>query len=142
MIRKMNIRGIFMKFKKIISLSLVTVMVGASLVGCSSSNPSEDNTDKKLKVTMISDLGGINDQSFNQSGWEGLQKAGEDFNIDVNVLESKQTSDYTANVETAIEEGADSLSAVQLATKAGAGCGRCSSNVEEITLKLLEEKNN
>lgn len=96
-----------MKFKKIISLSLVTVMVGASLVGCSSSNPSEDDTDKKLKVTMISDLGGINDQSFNQSGWEGLQKAGEDFNIDVNVLESKQTSDYTANVETDIEEGAD-----------------------------------
>ena len=46
------------------------------------------------------------------------------------------------DIAKAIEEGADSLSAVQLATKAGAGCGRCSSNVEEITLKLLEEKNN
>ena len=46
------------------------------------------------------------------------------------------------DIAKAIEDGADSLGAVQKATKAGAGCGRCSSNVETITLKLLEEKNN
>lgn len=43
------------------------------------------------------------------------------------------------DIAKAIEEGADSLSAVQLATKAGAGCGRCSSNVEKVTLELLNE---
>ena len=46
------------------------------------------------------------------------------------------------DIEKAIKEGADSITSVRQATKAGAGCGRCSSNVEEITLKLLEEKNN
>ena len=96
-----------MKFKKLISVSLVTIISGSMLVGCSSKDASGSKADEKLKVTMVADVGGINDQSFNQSAWEGLQKAGEDFNIDVNVLESKQAADYTTNVETAIDEGAD-----------------------------------
>lgn len=44
------------------------------------------------------------------------------------------------DIAKAIEDGADSLGAVQIATKAGAGCGRCSSNIETITSKLLEEQ--
>ena len=43
------------------------------------------------------------------------------------------------DIEKAINEGADSLGAVQQATKAGAGCGRCSANVEKVTLELLKE---
>ncbi|MGL4797569.1 MAG: BMP family lipoprotein [Paraclostridium sp.] len=96
-----------MKFKKLISLSLVTVMVGSTLVGCSSKDTSGSDSDNAIKVTMIADVGGINDQSFNQSAWEGLQKAGEDFGVKVNVLESKQAAEYETNVETAIDEGAD-----------------------------------
>ena len=42
----------------------------------------------------------------------------------------------------AIEEGADSLVQVQMATRAGAGCGRCLSNVSKVTLELLKEENN
>ena len=30
---------------------------------------------KPLKVAIVKDVGGVNDQSFNQSAWEGLQKA-------------------------------------------------------------------
>ena len=43
------------------------------------------------------------------------------------------------DIEKAINAGADSLGAVQQATKAGAGCGRCSANVEKVTLELLKE---
>ena len=43
------------------------------------------------------------------------------------------------DIEKAINEGADSLGAVQQATKAGAGCGRCSANVEKVTTELLKE---
>jgi len=34
-------------------------------------------------VGMVTDVGGINDQSFNQSAWEGLQKAGTDLTVKV-----------------------------------------------------------
>ena len=95
-----------MTIKKLISLGLVLSITSSVLVGCSSSDKNSNESDK-LKVTMIADLGGINDQSFNQSAWEGLQKAEKELGVEVNVLESKQVSDYEANVETAIDEGSD-----------------------------------
>lgn len=95
-----------MTIKKLISLGLVLSITSSVLVGCSSSEGNSNESDK-LKVTMIADLGGINDQSFNQSAWEGLQKAEKELGVEVNVLESKQVSDYEANVETAIDEGSD-----------------------------------
>ena len=38
-----------------------------------------------------------------------------------------------------IEKAINSLGAVQQATKAGSGCGRCSANVEKVTTELLKE---
>lgn len=99
-----------MKLKKLLSVGLVTVLAGSMLVGCSpskGSNDSKSGGDDKLKVTMITDVGGVNDQSFNQSAWEGLEKAKKDLGVDVKYIESKQESDYTNNIETAIDDGAD-----------------------------------
>lgn len=56
-----------------------------------------------LKVGMCTDLGGINDQSFNQSAWEGLQKAKKDLGVKVSYQESKQDADYDPNLETLLE---------------------------------------
>ncbi|GAA0863307.1 BMP family lipoprotein [Paraclostridium tenue] len=99
-----------MKFKKLLTLGLVTVLSGSMLVGCGASKGSsgdKENGNKKIKVTMITDVGGVNDQSFNQSAWEGLEKAKKDLGIEANYIESKQESDYATNVETAIDNGAD-----------------------------------
>lgn len=43
------------------------------------------------------------------------------------------------DIQKSINEGAKSLDEVQKATKAGSRCGRCSSNVEKVTLELLNE---
>ena len=43
------------------------------------------------------------------------------------------------DIQKAINEGANSLDSVKQATKAGSGCGRCSSKVEKVTLELLNE---
>jgi basic membrane protein A len=59
--------------------------------------------DSTLKVGMCTDLGGINDQSFNQSAWEGLQKSKKDLGIKVSYQESKQDADYDPNLETLLE---------------------------------------
>lgn len=53
-----------------------------------------------LRVGMVTDVGGVNDQSFNQSAWEGLQKAKKELGIKASYLESKQDADYPANLET------------------------------------------
>ena len=95
-----------MKFKKIAALSTAVIMSASMLVGCRN-NKSKENTDKSFKIGMVADIGGINDESFNQSAWEGLQKAEKDFGIEVKVIESKQASEYLQNMESLLDEDVD-----------------------------------
>ncbi len=67
----------------------------------------ETPTDKPFKVAMVTDVGGVNDQSFNQSAWEGLQKAKEDFKADVKYLESAQEANYVPNIDKLTDEKPD-----------------------------------
>ncbi len=60
-----------------------------------------------FKIGMVTDVGGVNDGSFNQSAWEGMQRAAEDFGCEVNYLESKTDSDYAPNIETMVDEEYD-----------------------------------
>ncbi|MBQ6632101.1 MAG: BMP family ABC transporter substrate-binding protein [Romboutsia sp.] len=94
-----------MTFKKLATLAMATVVSASLLVGCSSSN--ESATDDKITVAMITDVAGVNDQSFNQSAWEGLQRAEKELGVEVKYLESKQDSDYATNIETLADEGVD-----------------------------------
>ena len=95
-----------MKLKKLATMAM-SVMLGASfLVGCSSTD-SAQGQDEKIKVAMITDVAGVNDQSFNQSAWEGLQRAEDELGIEVSYLESHQDADYMQNVETLVDQGTD-----------------------------------
>ena len=61
-----------------------------------------------IKVGAVTDVGGVNDKSFNQTTWEGLTAlAAENPNVTVNYLESKADSDYGPNIETFLDEDYD-----------------------------------
>ena len=62
-----------------------------------------------LKVGMVTDVGGVNDQSFNQSAWEGLQKTKKELGIKTSYQESKQDADYPANLETLLDAKNDMI---------------------------------
>lgn len=66
----------------------------------------------EIKVGMVTDTGGVNDASFNQSSWEGLQRAAQDLGIKVDYLESKTDADYKSNLETFIDEEYDLIISV------------------------------
>ena len=91
-----------MKLKGLVLGLVACATIG--MVGCSSSN--EDKSEK-LKVALVLSEGGINDESFNQSAWQGALNAKESLDVDVSYLESKQVSDYEANIESAIDQGND-----------------------------------
>ncbi|MDD4976519.1 MAG: BMP family ABC transporter substrate-binding protein, partial [Bacteriovorax sp.] len=63
--------------------------------------------DKLVRVGMVTDVGGVNDQSFNQSAWEGLQKSKKELGIKTSYQESKQDADYQSNLETLYDAGND-----------------------------------
>ena len=91
-------------FKKMKSLLLVTLVVGGTVVGCGKST---DNAEDKTKVTLVLSTGGVNDQSFNQSAWEGAKEAEKELGVEVSYLESKSDSEYIQNIETAIDNDSD-----------------------------------
>ncbi|GKX30329.1 BMP family ABC transporter substrate-binding protein [Vallitalea longa] len=72
-----------------------------------SEDEQEDVADKALKVSMVTDTGGINDQSFNQLAWAGLEKAQKDLGITAEFLESTQEADYAPNLETLYDQDND-----------------------------------
>lgn len=90
--------------------------VGATgvLAGCGGSKPegsgaAATGSAKKdtYKVEMITDTGGVNDQSFNQSSWKGLESLRDKDGWDVSYLESKQEADYPTNLDKAVDDGAN-----------------------------------
>lgn len=103
--------------KKVLSVILAATMVfsmvacGGETVSTETSVVSTEATEQvpatTIKVGMVTDTGGVNDGSFNQSAWAGLSKAGEELGIEVKYLESKTDADYAANIETFIDEECD-----------------------------------
>ncbi len=96
-----------MRFKKLVSIILIVMLLGVNIIGCSKKSDNVNNNKDVYTVSMITDVAGVNDHSFNQSAWEGLQRAEKELGVKVKYLESKQDADFTTNVETLVDEGTD-----------------------------------
>lgn len=59
---------------------------------------------KEFKISMVTDTGGVNDKSFNQSAWEGLQMLQKDTGAQVKYLQSKSDAEYIPNLNQFIKE--------------------------------------
>lgn len=101
--------------RKGIVLGLTAAMV-LSLTACGggkteTTKAQEETSGGKssFSVAMITDTGGINDQSFNQSAWEGLTELKNNTGAEVNYIESKQASDFVTNLERLGDSGANLL---------------------------------
>lgn len=100
--------------KKVLSvLSVATLSLSLVLAGCGSkpeaqpqgqtgaSGGEAGGSASTIKVGMVTDVGGVNDNSFNQSAWEGLQKLQTDLNLpkdNVNYLQSTSDAEYVPNL--------------------------------------------
>ena len=83
-------------------------LVGAVLMivaACGST--SSGSTAKQVKVGLVTDVGGLNDKSFNHLAYVGLQRAIADFNVKGDVTESKTGDDYVPNLTNFASKGYD-----------------------------------
>lgn len=91
--------------KKIISIiSVFLLIIGIS--GCGA------NTNKKgacgagdPQVVMVTDTGGIEDKSFNQGTWEGIQQACSDLGVGGTYIQTTNESELEGNLRRAAQEG-------------------------------------
>lgn len=80
---------------------------GASATPASGAQSGSAPADGKVKACMISDAGGFDDKSFNQSGKEGLDRAAKELGVEIAFSESKSEADYAANISAQVQGGCD-----------------------------------
>ncbi|SHI95418.1 nucleoside-binding protein [Dethiosulfatibacter aminovorans DSM 17477] len=121
--------------KRMLTLFLVLAMVFTlAFTGCTPEEPAEpeapeepsepetpeepeepetpEEPAEKFVIGMITDTGGLGDQSFNDSAYEGLLRAEEEFGVEVKILESESEDDYGPNLSAFAEEDLDLIISV------------------------------
>ncbi|WP_067435322.1 BMP family lipoprotein [Nocardioides jensenii] len=116
--------------KKTARIAVALSIAALALSGCGE-RPSDDNdtnaqetpsasdsatTPKEshpnFKACMVSDSGGFDDKSFNQTSHDGLVKAKTDYGIKTGEAQSKADADYAPNLENLAKEGCNHISTV------------------------------
>jgi basic membrane protein A len=68
--------------------------------------PGEQTTPaaEQITVALVTDIGGLNDRSFNELAFKGLQQAESELGVEGRVLESKSDADYIPNLSSLAED--------------------------------------
>ena len=95
------------------SFALLGVLVLLVAAGCggsgkkSSANTTTSGTGSKMKVGLVTDIGGLNDRGFNHLSFLGLQRAQTELGVQQRVFQAKSTQDYVPNLSTFARDGYD-----------------------------------
>ncbi|MCF0261044.1 MAG: BMP family ABC transporter substrate-binding protein, partial [Erysipelotrichaceae bacterium] len=100
-----------MKYKKSGRLTGALLAALVCFSGCAVNSKPEG----QYLVTLITDTGGINDQSFNQTSWEGLEAFSNTTGSEIRYIESKQASDFMTNLDRACDSYSDLVWAIGFA---------------------------
>ncbi|MFN8374536.1 MAG: BMP family ABC transporter substrate-binding protein [Anaerolineae bacterium] len=60
-------------------------------------------------VCLVTDVGRINDGTFNQFAYEGMLRAAEDLGLENTFIETQAQTDYATNISTCLDEGYDAI---------------------------------
>jgi basic membrane protein A len=104
--------------RSLVSLLALAAALAAVAAGCGGSGSSSGTTSttstaaSSIKVGLVTDIGGLNDRSFNHLAYVGLQRAESQLGVDGRVLTSKANSDYVPNLSTLAKQKYDLVIAV------------------------------
>lgn len=84
-----------------------SVAASLALVSCATPPEQGDGGDAAGEgcVRMVTNSGGLEDRSFNQSTWEGLQQAEQEYGVEAEALVSTGETDLAPNVAQAVDSG-------------------------------------
>ena len=99
-----------MNKKQWLGLGLVSVAaIGLAACGNRASKSDSSNAKTDLKAAIVTDTGGVDDKSFNQSAWEGLQAWGKANKLKKDsgftYFQSGSESDFATNLSSAQSQG-------------------------------------
>ncbi|SEB02363.1 basic membrane protein A [Thalassobacillus cyri] len=107
----MKNRRFLLVFSLLLAIGMILGACGSSEGGSNESEGSgsdggngnsEEASEGDFSVAMVTDVGGIDDKSFNQSAWEGLQAFGEENGMEkgqgIDYAQSASDADYNTNL--------------------------------------------
>ena len=97
--------------KKYISLALAVLMVIALFAGCGNTGKGSSAGDGGMNIALITDVGNIDDESFNQSCWEASKEFAEANNLTCNYYRPSEDSTEARieQINNAISKGANTI---------------------------------
>ena len=115
--------------KKTARLAVITLAAALTLTGCgdrgntssnssdqpsetTSASPSPTQSNPDFKACMVSDSGGFDDKSFNQTSHDGLEKAKTDLGINTAQIESQSDSEYVDNINALLQQNCNIITTV------------------------------
>lgn len=94
--------------KKVLKVTGALAAAALTLTACgsgASSDGASGAAKSNFKACLVSDSGGWDDHSFNESAYNGLQRAEKELGIQVDAAESKSVADFAPNIETLVSNG-------------------------------------
>lgn len=99
-------------------VTLLTLIVGGVAPSFASDTPMSTQTQARqgnLRVALVTDVGRIDDGSFNQSAWQGVLRVEEEYGAEVDFIETENSTDYASNIAEFAEDGYDIIVTVGFA---------------------------
>lgn len=95
--------------KKFYTLLAIFALAAVILSACG--NGGEETADctseEVLCIGLVTDVGEVDDKSFNQSAWEGVQEVAEKHGAQIEYVETKDAKDYATNIGLFLADGYD-----------------------------------
>jgi basic membrane protein A and related proteins len=66
-------------------------------------------TEETFKVGLVTDVGKVNDGTFNQYAYEGLKRAGDELGVEIAFIETQAQTDYDKNLQQFADQGFDMI---------------------------------
>jgi len=86
--------------KKFSLLMVVVLVMSLVLSACASSGAPDCSKADVFCVGMVTDVGKIDDKSFNQSAWDGVKQAEKELGAKVQYIETADAKDFEKNIAT------------------------------------------
>lgn len=100
--------------KKLYSLLAIFVLASLILAACGATE-ADCGSEEVLCIGVVTDVGEIDDKSFNQSAWEGVQQAETELGAQIDYIETRDAKDYAANMGLFLDQNYDIIVTVGFA---------------------------
>jgi len=92
--------------KRWFSLALVGLVIAFAILGAAVRGDQASARTQALGACLVTDIGGLNDKSFNHLAYVGLQTSQKKLGVQGRVIQSKSPADYIPNLSTCVRQGA------------------------------------